>query len=141
MFSKNILSTTPSPYSYYSQAKRTYTPIQSVFIENICYSYYTIFLLGKQGQSKVCQIKKRYSRQAISVPMINFSNKKDSQTHPTILGLVRRRQPLFYIILYYICIKMQVPCVVKSAQSIAVMLIIILLYIYKLEFIFQQRSV
>lgn len=74
-------------------------------LENICYSYYTIFLLGKQGQSKVCQIKKRYSHQAISVPMINFSNKKDSQTHPTILGLVRRRQPLFYIILYYICIK------------------------------------
>ena len=104
-FPKNILSTTPSPYSYYSQAKRTYTPIQSVFIENICYSYYTIFLLGKQGQSKVCQIKKRYSRQAISGSMINFGNKKDSQTHPTILGLVRRRQPLFYIILYYICIK------------------------------------
>ena len=26
--------------------------------------------------------------------------KKDSRTHPTILGLVRRRQPLFYIILY-----------------------------------------
>lgn len=29
-----------------------------------------------------------------------ITNKKESQTHPTLLGMVRRRPPQFYIILY-----------------------------------------
>ena len=53
-------------------------------LENICYSYYTIFLWGKQAGS--------HKKQAT-------------------------------------------PRAVKSAQSVAVILMIILLYIYKLEFI------